>query len=171
MKAIVGDTSFELTKTNDASASSDATQWLPATDKELRVADLNPQQKLIFIDGQKFEATLVNVNKEDKTVTLEINGKKTTVKIKEPMDDLLHAMGLDNALQAKVQDIKAPMPGLVLDILVSEGQTLEKGEKVLVLEAMKMENVIKSPSAGTVKRVSVSKGTAVDKNQVLIEMT
>lgn len=170
MKAIVGDTSFEMTKTTDAQASAGTAQWLPATDKEIKITDLNPQQKLIFIDGQKFEARLVNVDKEDKTVTLEINGKKTTVKIKEPMDDLLHSMGLDNALQAKVQDIKAPMPGLVLDILVSEGQPVEKGEKVLVLEAMKMENVIKSPSAGTVKRVSVTKGTAVDKNQVLIEM-
>lgn len=162
MKAIIGETTFEMSKAEG--------HWTTDTEKSISVADLAADKKLIFIDGQKFEAQLIQVNREDKTVLLQLNQKKISVQIKEPMDDLLHAMGLDKALQAKVQDIKAPMPGLVLDVLVSEGQSVEKGEKVLVLEAMKMENAIKSASAGVVKRVCVSKGTAVDKNQVLIEM-
>lgn len=162
MKAIIGETTFEMSKAEG--------HWTTDTQKSISVADLAADKKLIFIDGQKFEAQLIQVNREDKTVLLQLNQKKISVQIKEPMDDLLHAMGLDKALQAKVQDIKAPMPGLVLDVLVSEGQSVEKGEKVLVLEAMKMENAIKSASAGVVKRVCVSKGTAVDKNQVLIEM-
>ncbi len=84
------------------------------------------------------------------------------------MDELLKSMGLENAMVAKISEVKAPMPGLVLDVLVTVGQTVEMGEKILTLEAMKMENAIKSPTAGTIASIHVSKGQAVDKNFVLI---
>jgi biotin carboxyl carrier protein len=77
-------------------------------------------------------------------------------------------MGLENALTPKISDMKAPMPGLVLQVLVNAGDTVNKGDKILVLEAMKMENTIKSPTDGIVNGVLVSQGMAVDKNQVLI---
>ncbi|MCL4115950.1 UNVERIFIED_CONTAM: hypothetical protein GTU68_032768 [Idotea baltica] len=60
------------------------------------------------------------------------------------------------------------MPGLVLEIRVEKGQTIEKGEPILVLEAMKMENVLKSPSGGVVADIKIEKGEAVEKNQVLV---
>jgi biotin carboxyl carrier protein len=103
-----------------------------------------------------------------KTVTILYNNQKYTAKITEPMDELLKSMGLENAMVPKISEIKAPMPGLVLDVLVSVGQTVEMGEKIITLEAMKMENAIKSPTAGTVASVHVTKGQAVDKNFVLI---
>jgi len=61
------------------------------------------------------------------------------------------------------------MPGLVLDVLVENGQEIEEGQPVMVLEAMKMENVIKSKFAGRIKEVHCAKGDAIDKNQLLIE--
>jgi len=61
------------------------------------------------------------------------------------------------------------MPGLVLNILVEEGQDIKKGDALIVLEAMKMENILKSPADGKVKKVSVKKGVAVEKGQILIE--
>ena len=60
------------------------------------------------------------------------------------------------------------MPGLVLDIRVVEGDAVKKGDPILVLEAMKMENIIKSPTDGIVKKINVKKGVAVEKSQVLI---
>jgi biotin carboxyl carrier protein len=62
------------------------------------------------------------------------------------------------------------MPGLVVNILVAEGDTIAKGDALLVLEAMKMENIIKSPGEGVVKKININKGQAVEKNQVLIEI-
>jgi biotin carboxyl carrier protein len=66
--------------------------------------------------------------------------------------------------------VKAPMPGLVLNIVVEPGQTVEKGDPMIILEAMKMENVIKAAGEGRVKAIKVQKGMAVDKGQLLIEL-
>jgi biotin carboxyl carrier protein len=81
---------------------------------------------------------------------------------------LLKSLGFDDLNAKKVNEIKAPMPGLVLDVRVSEGDTVKKGDAILVLEAMKMENIIKSPTDGIIKKINVKKGVAVEKNQVLI---
>jgi biotin carboxyl carrier protein len=91
------------------------------------------------------------------------------VNLKEPLDDLLQSMGLDKLATAKVSSVKAPMPGLVLSVLVSAGQEVKKGDKLLVLEAMKMENIIKAGGDGVVAQIMVNQGQAVDKNQTLIE--
>ena len=66
--------------------------------------------------------------------------------------------------------IKAPMPGLVIKISVSEGQLVEKGDKVIIVEAMKMENVLQSPVGGIVKSIKVREGQAVEKDAVLLEI-
>ena len=67
-------------------------------------------------------------------------------------------------------EIHAPMPGLVLEINVSEGQEVEKGDPLLILEAMKMENVIKAPGNGIIKKIHVEKGNPVEKNELLVEL-
>jgi biotin carboxyl carrier protein len=69
----------------------------------------------------------------------------------------------------KISEIKSPMPGLVLDILVQPGDVIKKGDQVLVLEAMKMENIIKSQTDAVVKSVPIEKGVAVEKGQVLVK--
>jgi biotin carboxyl carrier protein len=85
------------------------------------------------------------------------------------MDLLLLQMGLNNNSTGKVNSIKAPMPGLILEINAQQGDVVSPGDTLLVLEAMKMENVIKASGEGTVKSVRVSKGQSVEKGQVLIE--
>jgi biotin carboxyl carrier protein len=60
------------------------------------------------------------------------------------------------------------MPGLVLDVRVKEGDEVKKGDPLLVLEAMKMENILKSPAHAKIKKINVNKGQAVEKNQVLV---
>jgi biotin carboxyl carrier protein len=75
--------------------------------------------------------------------------------------------GSDRPRAASV--LKAPMPGLVLRVQAEPGQTVDAGDGLVVLEAMKMENELKAPAPGTVKRVIVQAGQAVEKGQVLLE--
>jgi len=90
------------------------------------------------------------------------------IELKDKMDILLEKMGIDMSAVAAVNDLKAPMPGLVLDILVEEGQEIHKGDQLIVLEAMKMENVLKAEGDGIIKSIEVNQGTSVEKNQILI---
>jgi biotin carboxyl carrier protein len=75
---------------------------------------------------------------------------------------------MDALATKKVNELKAPMPGLVLDVRVKVGDVIKKGEPLVVLEAMKMENVLKSIADVTIKKIAIEKGNAVEKNQVLI---
>ena len=75
---------------------------------------------------------------------------------------------MSDANASKVKDVKAPMPGLILDIKVRPGQEVKKGDPILILEAMKMENILKSPGDGVVKEIKVQTRQNVEKNQVLI---
>lgn len=123
----------------------------------------------ILKDNRSFTAEVVSHNAAEKTFQVKVNQNIYSVSVKDKYDELLHRLGLDKAMSHKLSNIKAPMPGLVLNILVGEGTHVKKGDALLVLEAMKMENILKSPAEGTVKKVSVMKGMAVEKNQVLIE--
>ena len=120
-------------------------------------------------NDKSYNIEVLKFDPKEKTITLKVNGNKYDLQVKDKYDVLLHNLGLDNLAVKKVNNIKAPMPGLVLNILVSEGSVVKKGDALIVLEAMKMENILKSPSDGTVKKISVTKGIAVEKNQVLIQ--
>lgn len=120
---------------------------------------------------KNFKSYNVEVIKSDlseKSFLVSINGNKYQISIKDKFDELLKSLGLDNLNTSKVNEMKAPMPGLVLDICISEGDVVKKGDPILILEAMKMENIIKSPTDGTIKKINVKKGMAVEKNQVMI---
>lgn len=123
----------------------------------------------IIKDGKSYKAELVRYSPEDKKLVIKINNTAYTLDIKDKYDELLHSLGLDNLAAKKINDVKAPMPGMVLNILVSEGQEVKKGDALIILEAMKMENILKSPADGTIKKIAVSKGIAVEKNQLLIQ--
>ncbi|MDX1627829.1 MAG: biotin/lipoyl-containing protein [Fulvivirga sp.] len=123
----------------------------------------------IIYKNKSYTAEIISFDKPQKLVTIKINGKKYEVKVKDKLDLLLEKLGMDKLASQQVNDIKAPMPGLVLDILVKEGDEVQKGDQVMILEAMKMENVLKSPGDGTVKSLNVKKGDSVEKNQVMIE--
>lgn len=111
---------------------------------------------------------LVEVDYETKTIELKVGDEKYHVQVKDEMDTLLKKMGMSDLYGSKINEIRAPMPGLVLDIAVEPGSHIAKGDKLLVLEAMKMENNIKSPTEGVVKSINCKKGDAVEKNAVLI---
>ena len=122
----------------------------------------------VIKDHRSFNVEVIKADPEEKAFIVSVNGNKYTLSVKDKYDDLLHSLGMDNLAGSKVNEIKAPMPGLVLDLRVNEGDSVKKGDPVLVLEAMKMENILKSPADGVVKKINVKKGMPVEKNQVLI---
>jgi biotin carboxyl carrier protein len=123
----------------------------------------------ILHNNKSFSAEVVKVDRAAKTCVIKVNGKLVSVEVKDRFDLLLEKMGMNAAASTRVNNIKAPMPGLIIDLKVKPGDAVQQGETLLVLEAMKMENIIKSPGPGTVKTVKVQKGQSVEKNQVLIE--
>lgn len=132
---------------------------------------LEKENRIFYIikDHKSYNVEVLKADYAEKNFTVRVNGNKYQLDVKDKFDELLKSLGFDNLNANKVNEIKAPMPGLVLDIRVNEGDTIKKGEPVLVLEAMKMENIIKSPVDGIIKKINVKKGQAVEKNQVLVQ--
>jgi len=122
----------------------------------------------IIKDNKSYNVELMDVNTAEKRFLIKVNGLKYNLNVKDKYDELLHSLGMDNLASTKVSELKAPMPGLVLDVSVGEGETVSKGDALLILEAMKMENVIKSPTDGVIKSISVDKGNTVEKNQLIL---
>lgn len=123
---------------------------------------------IVQLGQQKVVADVVSIDKQQKTVTLRLLSQKVTVQLKEPVDLLLEQLGMQQSSVRKINQLKAPMPGLVVRILVEEGQSVKAGEPLLILEAMKMENVFKAPVDVVVKQIKVSEKQAVEKNTELI---
>ena len=123
----------------------------------------------VIQNNRSYTVELIQAEPSEKSMVISINGHKYSLQVKDKLDELLHSLGFDAHNQSKVNEIKAPMPGLILEIKVKEGDVVKKGDALLVLEAMKMENSLKSPTDAVVKKVLAKKGAAVEKNQVLIQ--
>lgn len=120
-------------------------------------------------DGQTFNTEVISFDKESKVVEIKINNQIYNVSVKDKVDQLLKKMGINNLSSSIIKEVKAPMPGLIHNILVEVGQEVKKGDQLMILEAMKMENVLKAPGAGTIQSIEVEKGNSVEKNQILIK--
>lgn len=137
------------------------------SDIDIKILD---EHHLHIIHNYKsYNATLISFNKEEKKITVRINGNDYEVTLKNDTDLLLEKLGMNSSSQQKINNLKAPMPGLIINIAAQEGEHIKKGEPLIVLEAMKMENVIKAPADVTVKKIKVSPKEAVEKGMVLME--
>lgn len=123
----------------------------------------------IIHQNRSYSAEILALNAAEKTVSLKINGHVHHVQLKDRFDLLLEKMGMSNAASAKVNDLKAPMPGMIVGINVQPGDVVSKGDSLLILEAMKMENILKATGEGTIKMIRIAKGDRVEKGQVLVE--
>lgn len=124
----------------------------------------------ILYNDFSYTASVENIDTSTKELSIKISGEVYHIAIKEPIDQLLSSMGMDLKSMQKVEPVKAPMPGLVLKILVTPGQQINKGDGLLVLEAMKMENILKATGPATVKAIKVTEKTAVEKGAILIDL-
>jgi biotin carboxyl carrier protein len=138
-------------------------------DLHFDISNIHQNQSSVIYNQQSFNTEVVELNKTEKTCVIKVNGNKYTISVEDQFDQLLKQLGLDNLATNKVSEIKAPMPGLVLNVIVAEGAEVKKGDNLLILEAMKMENILKSSTDGIVKKIMVDKGDKVEKNQVLIQ--
>jgi len=123
----------------------------------------------VLQDDKSYKCQIIESNFNSKSYKVKVNNSTYNINIFNELDSLIKEMGFEIGASKKVNDIKAPMPGLILDINVVIGQEVKEDDALLILEAMKMENVIISPRNGIIKSISVNKGAAVDKNQLLIE--
>jgi biotin carboxyl carrier protein len=123
----------------------------------------------ILYQSKSYRAEAVKSDAATKSFTFKINGRNYTVDLKDKFDLLLEQMGMNNTTAGKINHVKAPMPGLIIDLKIKAGDQVKAGDPLLILEAMKMENILKSPGEGIVKSVKIKKGDSVEKGQVLIE--
>ncbi len=123
----------------------------------------------VIYKNRSFNAEVLEADYQAKTFLIKINNTKYPVSVKDRFDILLDQLGMSNAISSKVNDLKAPMPGLIVDIKVNVGDTVNKGDTILILEAMKMENVLKATGEGIIKAIKIAPKQNVEKNQVMIE--
>ncbi|MCC2548302.1 biotin/lipoyl-binding protein [Hymenobacter sp. BT175] len=132
---------------------------------------LGPNRFHLLHEGRSYTAELVEADYQSKTIQLKLNGRLLQVQAKDRFDLLLEKLGMSDAAANKVNELKAPMPGLIVDIRVEVGQAVQKGDPLLVLEAMKMENILKAPADATVSSIKVGQRDNVNKGQVLIQFS
>jgi biotin carboxyl carrier protein len=143
---------------------------------EINSEDLNwdaveaePGRFNILFNNRSYAAVVLSADYEQKSFTVRVDTHVFNLTAKDRFDILAEQLGFSSKATKKVNEIKAPMPGMVIAVLVNEGHEVTAGESILILEAMKMENVIKSPVDAVIKSIKVKQGSAVEKGQVLIE--
>jgi len=148
-------------------------QDYPVEANELAALDVHsptPGHYHLLRGGKSYHVEVLDFDLPRKTIALTVNGRPQELKINDETDQLVKKLGLSVAATAKSKNAVAPMPGLVLNIMVAVGDEVVADTPLLILEAMKMENVLKSEGDGVVKSITVAKGDAVEKKQLLIEI-
>ncbi len=124
----------------------------------------------VIDENKSFKAQVITADFNKKKYTVQVNGNDYEVAISNELDALIADLGLETSVGKKENDLKAPMPGLVVAVNIAVGQEVKEGEGILVLEAMKMENTLLAPRDGIVKSIGVKEGDKVEKNELLIEI-
>lgn len=140
---------------------------------EVMLADIVEQSSGNFHILQNSRAAQVQIIEADlqqRAFKAVVGGEIFFAEIKNELDLVIDSMGYTDAANTKLTSIKAPMPGLVLQISVAAGQQVSAGDTLLILEAMKMENSILVQDDAVIKHVAVKPGQAVEKGQLLVEL-
>lgn len=120
-------------------------------------------------DGVKYNCRLLFHDKKNNTIVLKVNGSKISIELKKEVDFILESFGISGNSTQAIDELKAPMPGVVLDIKIAPGDEIKKGDPLIILEAMKMENVLSAPIDCTISSIEVKKKDTVEKNTLLIK--
>lgn len=160
----IGETEYEVIPTPGNAAQGTVNSKDYSLDISGKDDDFN-----VLLNHKSYNVTVVDADHDARTFTLRVNSNEYVLEAKDRFDLLLEELGMEDLAGSAVNDLKAPMPGLVLKIHVEAGVVVKKGDPLLVLEAMKMENILKAESDATVKAIHTETSKAVEKNQVLIE--
>ncbi|MGH2619245.1 MAG: acetyl-CoA carboxylase biotin carboxyl carrier protein subunit [Anaerolineales bacterium] len=161
--ATIGDRTFEIEINAEGQILADG--QLLAVDFQ-SVAD-QPVYSLL-LDGESFEA---NVSSAEQHIEVLLRGHLFVVTVEDERQRRLRESTSGGPIQEGEYNLTAPMPGLVVAIPVGEGQEVEQGQNLVILESMKMQNELKAPRPGTVERIRVGPGDSVEQNQVLLSLT
>ena len=142
--------------------------FLDGIEANFDLQEINAHTVHILYENKSYMAEVVSIDRIQKKAVVKINNNAYTVALKDQYDTLLASMGLQISKISALDVLKAPMPGLVLDIRVKVGEKVKKGHNLLVLEAMKMENIIKTADDVIIQSIEVDKGSIVEKNQILL---
>jgi pyruvate carboxylase subunit B len=160
-RALINDRAFDITLEDDVLTVDDE----PVPYSFERVGD---GYFSLVVNGRSVPVVVTPM--DDGRLRVSMNGRAQVVHVQDEHDLLLERFGLAEAAAGAERDVRAPMPGLVLSVMVTEGQTVQEGDGLLVLEAMKMENELRAPAAGVVQAIHVATDEAVDKDALLIEI-
>ena len=122
-------------------------------------------------DGCKYHCRLLHYDKQKNFVLLKVNGKRIEVVLERAVDSVLKKFGISSKGASEINELNAPMPGVVLTIKVRVGNEVKKGDHLIVLEAMKMETEVRAGAAGTVASIDVAVGDSVTVGQTLITLS
>lgn len=122
----------------------------------------------IIYKGKVFNAEVLLIDKDACQVSIKINGRVYNSTYADEYEQLLQKMGIGKSSNPSQPELKAPMPGMVIKVLATSGQQIKKGDPLLILEAMKMENIIKAASDCLVTAILIRAGDKVEKNQVIM---
>ncbi|WP_420640602.1 biotin/lipoyl-containing protein [Candidatus Leptofilum sp.] len=144
------------------------------------------QDNHIVVNGERYDIDFQHLPEAD-VLSLLLDNRSLEAVV-EARDDMWEVLTKGEVYTVKVQDerayrlskargaagdvageasMKSPMPGLIVAVPVSEGQAVQKGDKIIILESMKMENELRAPKDGVVSRIHVTQGASVEKDQVL----
>lgn len=136
---------------------------------QVDISQIAPSVWHIINGLRSYNVEVINFDPVLKTAQIRVNNNLYTVSAKDQFDILLDKMGLSNLNSSRISELKAPMPGLVLRSFVKDGDAVSKGDNLLILEAMKMENIIKAPADALIKGLKIKPGDKVEKGQILIQ--
>ena len=159
-RATIGESVFDL-DVNDGKI------LVNGDNTDVDIVDLGNGRIHVLVQGEG--STTFSIDNMDGSVDVMVDGSTTTVQLQTERDLLLEKYGMSSSDAASHTNLKAPMPGLVVRIDVAVGDTVSKGDPLLVLEAMKMENEIKAAADGKVARIHVKAGDPVAKGDLLLE--
>jgi len=162
-EATLGETVFDIALKLD-----DSTATINDRDLNFEIVEHKDSQ-ILFRVGSKLHK-IRNITIDGSVIECTVDGKWITADLKNEQQLLLERLGFKTAAEKSIGLLQAPMPGKILELLSAEGDEVELGDPVAILEAMKMENELKAPCAGTIDSISVTKGTSVEKNQILLEI-
>jgi biotin carboxyl carrier protein len=137
---------------------------------DMQIEDLGKSVYRIQTKTSSEIIEVLGVDYANKSMTIRHNHNTHDLVFKNKLDLVLDSMGIKRAVENLNSDVKAPMPGKVLDVVVSEGDSIAKGDAILILEAMKMENVLKAENDCIIKKILIASSENVEKNQILVEL-
>lgn len=134
----------------------------------IEMVSLGNNQYHIIYPGGKMMVEIEQTGNGNR-LSIKSGNESYNVTLLDALQQQIEKMGMNAKMDLAFTMLKAPMPGLVLDICVNEGDEVQKGDKLIVLEAMKMENALLAPANVTIKKIAVKKGDSVEKGALLIE--